>query len=94
MNTENLDLFAEQRQRKSQLVRLLSAYCQRYRLAGFDARHLTEQAAQDIASEVLDFFQTRLQEELNDTSKSGPTINQANGGAPTKRCLGRNLRNQ
>ncbi|WP_434290560.1 hypothetical protein [Celeribacter sp. SCSIO 80788] len=37
MNSENHDLFAEQRQRRSQIVRLVSAFSQRYRMTEFDA---------------------------------------------------------
>ncbi|MBT2130637.1 hypothetical protein [Aliiroseovarius lamellibrachiae] len=81
MNTENLDLFAEQRQRKSQIVRLLSAFCRKYRMAGFDARQLPDDAVQNLARDIIDFFECRLLEEEQRTppGKGVPRSSQGAG---------------
>lgn len=64
MNFEKHSLLEEQYWRKSQLLHLLSSYCRRYRLAEFDTRQLPEIMVQELASEVLDFFEQRVCEEL------------------------------
>jgi len=79
MMEESHDLFSEQNQRKSQIVGILLSYCRRYRLSNLEARRVSPRITQEVAREVLDFFEHRLSER---TDWATPTEGspQANNG--------------
>ena len=64
MQSEIHDLVSEQRQRSSQILGILASYCRRYRMATLNFRGLSEAEIQKLASEVIDFFEHRIREEI------------------------------
>ena len=62
MNFKDNDLLAEDRMRRSQIVRMISAYCRKYRMASAEYLSIPDEFTQEIAGEIIDLFEDRLDE--------------------------------